>query len=457
MSLPSDPIAAAPYDQRPTQVRWLILAMACGASWFLYLHRYTFNFIRPQLEKEYGFNNTQLDSIFTAFNVSYAVGQIPGGVVCDFFGPHLFLGIIIALWSLLLPAVGLTGSFSGLSGIRLAFGAAQAGCYPGLAKVTKEWFPLRIRTVLQGLVASFFGRSGGAMSSIIMGSLLMGLLGFSWRLALVVMAAAGVLFAVLFLLLVRNRPEDDARVNPAERELIREGEVAAREGPPLLPLRRALRNRSLLVFIVQQFINAGADSIYVYLMGSYFMSQWEFDVTTAGLLVSLPLWGGAVGGVAGGLVNDGLIRLTGSRRWSRAAAGVVGKLLACLVMFVAVAQTSGLAAAGCLFVVKFFSDWTQPTVWGTCTDMGGRYSATVFSIINTAGSAGAIVTPPLLGLVLDYYTTTEIGAGGVQRVTDYSPIFNIVAVMYLFSAACWFCIDCTNSIERQAAGGGKPE
>ena len=142
----------------------------------------------------------------------------------------------------------------------------------------------------------------------------------------------------------------------------------------------------MLVFIFQQFMNAGADGIYVYLMGSYFMTARNFDVGTAGMLVSLPLWGGAIGGVVGGFVNDGLIQLSGNRRWSRTAVGFVGKFVACLMMFAAIQQVSGVAAAFCLFGVKFFSDWTQPTVWGTCTDMGGRYSATVFSIINTSGS-----------------------------------------------------------------------
>jgi hypothetical protein len=204
----------------------------------------------------------------------------------------------------------------------------------------------------------------------------------------------------------------------------------------------------MMIFIFQQFINAGADSIYVYVMGSYFMTARNFDVGTAGLLISLPLWGGAVGGVVGGFVNDGLIHVTGSRRWSRTSVGFAGKLVACVMMFVAIQQVSGIAAALCLFVVKFFSDWTQPTVWGTCTDMGGRYSATVFSIINTSGSVGMIATPLLLGIILDMYTTTEIIDGNEQLITDYTPMFTIVAAMYLVSACCWLFINCTRSLER---------
>jgi sugar phosphate permease len=440
-----------PSAQRPTRVRWLIFALACGTSWFLYLHRYTWNFIRPELEKEFGFNNTQLEGIFTAFNFSYAVGQIPSGVLCDYFGPHVFLAVIVILWSLALPTFGLTGNVYGLGGLRVLFGAAQAGGYPSLANVTKSWFPRTSRTIVQGMIASFFGRSGGAMSSIIMGTLLVGLCGLSWRWALVVMSGAGVLFAVAFLLLHRNRPDDHPRVNQAERDLIREGEVPS-DGPPVLPARRVLRNRSMLVFVLQQFMNAGADFIYVSTMGSYFIAARSFDVTTAGLLVSLPLWGGAVGGIVGGFVNDGLIYATSSRRWSRRVAGFTGKFFACVFMFVAINQASGVAVAAGLFVVKFFSDWTQPTVWGTCTDMGGKYSATTFSIINTAGNVGALVTPLVSGVLLDYYSTTQI-VGGVERtVTDYTPMFVLVAAMYLASAYCWFFIDCTQSLDREETG-----
>jgi MFS transporter, ACS family, glucarate transporter len=204
----------------------------------------------------------------------------------------------------------------------------------------------------------------------------------------------------------------------------------------------------MLVFIVQQFLNAGADGIYVYLMGSYFMTARDFDVQTAGLLISLPLWGGAIGGVVGGFVNDGLIQLTGSRRWARSSVGFAGKFAACLMMFVAIQQVSGVAAAVCLFVVKFFSDWTQPTVWGTCTDMGGRYSATVFSIVNASGSVGGIATPLVLGAILDFYTTTEIIDGQEKLITNYTPMFTIVAAMYLVCAVCWLFINCTRSLER---------
>jgi sugar phosphate permease len=428
-----------------TNVRWIVLVLASLTSWMLYLHRYTWNIIRPELATEYELSNTALETIFTMFYLSYAGFQIPSGIACDFFGAQIFLFAIILLWSLSLPLLGVSGNVYALGGARLLFGAAQAGAYPSLGQVTRTWFPRSVRTTVQGLVASFFGRGGGAMASIIMATLLMGYCGLSWRVALMVMAAGGLVFAVVLLILYRNRPEIDPRVNQQELELIREGEPPDQGTGGVLPFRQALKVRSFQILVFQQFMNAGADIVYTSVMGSYFLSK-GISVAQMGLLVSLPLWGGAIGGVVGGYLNDWLIRRTDSRRWGRAIVGVSGKLIAAAVLLVAIAQRNAVAAGFALFVVKFFSDWTQPTVWGACTDMGGRFSATVFSINNTSGNVGALLTPLLIGPLLDFCTTVTTVNGADVRVTNYAPMFYLVAVMYVISALCWLAIDCSKSV-----------
>jgi ACS family glucarate transporter-like MFS transporter len=432
----------------PTNRRWAIFALAAGTSFILYLHRYTWVMVRPELKAEYDFSETQLGTLTTLFNASYMIGQIPGGIVCDFFGPHMFLGIIIALWSLALPVMGLTGNFYGLGASRLAFGATQAGCYPSIAKMTRLWFPLKGRTALQGLIASFFGRSGGAVSSMIFGVMLA--LGLSWRSSLWILSSLGLAFAFLFYRACRNRPEEDPAANQAEVDLIREGEPDSQDGPRVLPFRRAIRNRSLLVFIVQQFMNAGADYVYSAIMASYFIDARGVLPSSIilGLLVSLPLWGGALGGVAGGFINEGLIVLTGSRRISRSIVGFSGKMIAGLFLYWSITHSDPMTGAWLLFVTKFFSDWSQPTVWGTSTDMGGRYSATVFSIINTAGGVGGIVTPIVGGYLLDHYSTQSDVAGKLTTIVHYEPVFIMVGIMYVASAVCWLFINCTNSLDR---------
>ncbi|MEE3365258.1 MAG: MFS transporter [Planctomycetota bacterium] len=444
-----------PSSEQPTRVRWGMFVLACGSSWFLYLHRYTWNVIGPYLAEDYGLSKTELGAIFTFFTPTYGVGQIPSGILCDWVGPHLFLGVIIVIWSLVVPLYGVAGGRPGLIALRLVFGAAQAGTYPALSKITGTWFPVKTRTIVQGWVATFFGRSGGAMSSILLASVLIGYFEMQWQWALVVMGAAGVIFGITFLVFFRNSPEVDPRVNQAERDLIAEGSPPADpSAPPVLPLRVAIRNRSMFFFVIQQITSAGADAVYVLFMGDYFLNAKGFDISEAGLLISLPLWGGAIGGMLGGFFNDLMIQWTGSRRIGRSAVGFTGKFIACFLMFVAISQDDGVAAAWALFAVKFFTDWSQPTVWGTCTDIGGRYAATVFGVINTSGSIGGLVSPILFGAILDWNTSSMVIDGVTKSVTNYNPMFVTVAVMYGISAMCWILTDCTDSLESRLAPGG---
>ena len=196
-------------------------------------------------------------------------------------------------------------------------------------------------------------------------------------------------------------------------------------------------------------MNAGADYVYSALMASYFIeARGVSDKIVLGLLASLPLWGGALGGVAGGFINDGLISLTGKRRLSRSLVGFSGKVIACVCLYMSITHADPMKGAWLLFATKFFSDWTQPTVWGTSTDMGGRYSATVFSIINSSGSAGGVVTPLVGGFLLDRCATQEVVVGQMTKIINYEPVFLMVGIMYMISGVCWLFIDCTNSLDR---------
>ena len=439
---------------RPTGIRWRIFGLACGTSFLLYLHRYSWNMLRPNLVEEYGLSNTQAEFFFSVFYLTYAGGQIPSGVIVDKFGARRFLTIIIAAWSVSLAALGTSSSLALLALWRLTFGAAQAGCYPALTKVTRNWFPVAQRTFVQGWIATAFGRMGAALSSIVLGTLMMGALGLSWRVSLGIMGCAGIAFSLILWTLFRDTPDDDPRVNEEERSLIHKGSISrqAHASEPLSP-RRAARSRSLQFFVTQQFLDAGSDVAFVSLMGSYFLQTHGFNLAKSGWLTSLPLWGGALGGIAGGWLNDRMIASTGNRRWSRSGIGFVGKALGCAMLLLATRQSSGIAAAWCLFGAKLFSDTSQPTTWGTCTDLGGRFSATVFSIINTAGTIGGVVMPLIFGSLLDWFTTTTSNAGEIVKATDWSPLFLLLAAMYLASGVCWLLIDCTRSLEQEEPGG----
>jgi ACS family glucarate transporter-like MFS transporter len=452
--------------ERPTSVRWIIFALACGASFLLYLHRYTWNTIAGELnDAPYNLSKTQTGFLLSLFYYTYALLQIPSGVVIDRFGPRWFLTFSILLWSLALAMLAViflrvtptTSSGGDLTlllilagGARLLFGAAQAGCYPALTRISRVWFAPQGRTALQGLIASTAGRSGAAMSSIVLSTLLMGWLGLNWQMGLIWVSLLGLGFGVVFWWAVADSPADDPRTNEAERLLIHGGEIPKTldvAAPTMLPWRNAFRSTSMRWFVCQQFFDAGSDVAFVGLISLYFSQARGLDLGNTGWLTSLPLIGGALGGYCGGLLNERFIGWSGNRRWSRSLIGFTGKVIGCSMLLLVARQETAAAAGGMLLLAKFFGDWSQPTVWGTCTDLGGRFSATVFSIINTSGTLGGVVMPLAFGSLLDWFTREAQTGATITKVTNWDPLFYLLAGMYLASGLCWLMVDCTKALE----------
>jgi predicted MFS family arabinose efflux permease len=172
--------------------------------------------------------------------------------------------------------------------------------------------------------------------------------------------------------------------------------------------------------------------LYVFWIPLFLSQEKCLDQGTLGLFAPLPLIGGAIGGIVGGMLNDVLIRRTGERRWVRTGVGFVGKGLAAILVLVSLGVTDGRLAMVVLLAVKFFGDWSLPTQWGTVTDIGGKSAATIFAFVNSVGAVGGFLAGPLMGLALRHY--------------GWEGLFVGVACVYLFAAACWLFIDCTQQL-----------
>src|SRR5262245_46722095 len=242
------PDAEAPVSpNRPTGVRFLVLGLACGLSFLLYLHRYAWGFIKKDVGDEFGWDPVTLGWLDSLFPVSYGVAQVPSGVACDWFGARLLLGGSVLAWSLALAVFALASSLTAFALARLAFGAAQASCYPVLTKVSKNWFPLGMRPAAQGLIATLSGRGGGAACFLLFG-LLVGTAGLPWRSALLLLAAAGIAAGLVFLALFRNSPREHPWANQAEADLVVVGDSeAVHASRSHLPWLAALRNPGVLL------------------------------------------------------------------------------------------------------------------------------------------------------------------------------------------------------------------
>src|SRR5262249_21389808 len=153
----------------------------------------------------------------------------------------------------------------------------------------------------------------------------------------------------------------------------------------------------------------------------------QLEFKQMGLYSALPLFGGAIGGLMGGILNDYFIRLTGNRRWSRVGVAFVGKGLAAVLMFGAlVFYDRPYLFCVSLFFVKLFGDWSLTTSLGVMTDIGGRATASVFAFINSVAGIGFVAAPILFGYVADHYT--------------WRLVFVTVGVAYAACALSWLVI-----------------
>jgi ACS family glucarate transporter-like MFS transporter/ACS family D-galactonate transporter-like MFS transporter len=424
------------------------------------LHRYAWGIIKPAFKEENpGFSDVDLGWLDSAFLATYAFGQIPGGMAGDRFGPRATLALFTLVWSLAVGGVGWTSGFWRLIGARAAFGLAQAGAYPIVNKMTRIWFPLSIRTTVQGLVTAM-GRIGGACAPVIVATFLMGMLGLSWQAALVTISVPGLILAIAFWLAVRNRPSEHPWTNQAEQELLDdslpppsgrgaggEGEASIAAGDP--PYRSVGNDRhppvwhltgasmfSVVMCCCYIFVSTFQDQFYVNWLPLFLREGKHaglgLDVGTMGLFAPLPLLGGAAGGILGGILNDWLIRRTGNRRWSRSGVAFTGKFIAAGMVIASIHLDDGRLTMLVLVAARVFSDWSLPTQWATITDMGGRKAATLFGIVNTIGAAGGFVAGPVFGWLKEQW--------------QWDGVFYGVAGMCVLAAATWMFIDCTKRV-----------
>lgn len=418
-------------SSRPTHVRWWIFLLACAVSWLLYLHRYSWGVIKPSLLAENPELRAHVGWLDSAFMLTYAVFQVPCGFLGDRFGPRSILSGFILLWSVAVLGVGWTTGFWRLFGLRAFFGFAQAGAYPILSKVTRNWFPLANRTSVQGIVTAL-GRIGAASCPVILATLLIGTLGFSWQNALLILGMPGIFLALAFWILARDNPREHPWTNLGEQELVDPG-VSSR--PPGTKARLVINRATLLslgMMLLYAFASTIQDQLYVNWISDFLVNGRGLSQGEMGLFTPLPLLGGAVGGILGGFLNDWLIRALGNRRWARSLVGFTGKLIASVLIFLSVQLADGRVAMVILLTARIFGDWSLPTQWGAITDMGGRGAATLFGLVNGVGAVGGFVAGPALNWLL------------IQH--GWEGLFTGVAAMSLLAGLTWLFIDCTQKI-----------
>ncbi len=395
--------------------------------------------------------NERMGWVFFAFLLGYTLFEIPGGWLGDRWGPRLVIVRIVVWWSMF---TALTGSadtivkwfvaspgpmllLAAMFGVRLLFGLGEAGAYPNIGRGLARWFPYGERALAQGAIW-MWSRFGGAFSPAIIGALMLWVGG--WRQAFWVLGGLGIIWAGLFYLWFRNRPEEMPRVNVAERQLIRSqaagaGSVYDDTHAWDLPWRRLLLSPNLWAIYLTAAAVSFSWYINVTFLPRYLKEQFGVDFAQSEIMTGLPLFVSAFFCLAGGGLSDALIRWTGSRRWGRSLPGLIG-FASAGICFVLIPQArTAWTAIALLCVACALQDLAIPSIWSVCADVGGRYAGTVSGCMNSAGGVGAMLSP-----LLSAYLSSAF---------DWNVAFLVFAASYFFGALMWLRIDATEPLLRR--------
>src|SRR5580704_768204 len=203
---------------RIPKLRWGIGVLLAVGILINYFDRVSLSVAAPQLEREFGLSADQLGWLLSGFFWSYALLQIPVGMILDRFGVTTINRISTFLWAVTCGATAFATGFAALFTARVALGAAEAPGFPASSKATGYWFPRGERamaTAIFDAAAKFSNVIGVPLVALVVVS-------FGWRWGFGVTAILSLLYFLAFLIFYRD-PSAHPRLSAEEREYIRAG------------------------------------------------------------------------------------------------------------------------------------------------------------------------------------------------------------------------------------------
>src|SRR3546814_507520 len=135
--------------------------------------------LKPTLQSEMGWTETDFATIVFWFQVAYAVGYIGFGRFVDMFGARIGYTVAIVIWTVSHMAHGLATSVTQFALARFGLGIGESGNFPAGIRAVTDWFPQKERAFAIGLFNA--GANVGAIVTPLPVPFLV--LMFAWRVA----------------------------------------------------------------------------------------------------------------------------------------------------------------------------------------------------------------------------------------------------------------------------------
>ena len=386
-----------------SHVRYEVLGMSFLMAFLMYMERGAIGAAAPSIMREFHVDKIAMGWAISAFSWSYALCQIPGGWMADRFGPRAVLAVAMAWWAVFTAATALSFNAISLAATRLLFGAGEAAAFPAGSRALVPWLPLKRRAFGQG-----FQHSGARLGAAVAPAVVVYLIAVSgWRTVFYIFGGVGIAWAFGWYASYRNTPREHPRVDVAELALLPAAKTPAKTGTKrAVPWRRILRDRNLRQLSTVYFCYGFVIWLYLAWFPTYLREARHFAGLKAGL-ASLPLFVATATNIAGGLLSDRFASKWGDLRRGRIIVSRSGFLIAAVALLPGVLASHEMAALGCLTVALAGLELTVAVSWAICIDIGGEFSGSVSSVMNTWGNLGGAISAVAVGYLATHFGWTS--------------------------------------------------
>lgn len=187
--------------------RWVVLGVSALLFACSQFHRVAGAVVAHDLQRDLVLSSEGLGSVGAAFFYAFAAGQLPLAVLLDRWGARRTMAALSLVGAAGAVVFAMAGGRTGAIIGRVLLGIGMSGNLMGSLKLIGHWFSPREFATMSGVVAGF-GTLGNVLATTPL-ALLVGSIG--WRSSFVTLAVITALLAILFWVLVRERPGEEER------------------------------------------------------------------------------------------------------------------------------------------------------------------------------------------------------------------------------------------------------
>ena len=402
--------------------RWLIVSLLFFATTINYIDRQIIGLLKPILEKEFNWSETDFAHIVMAFTAAYAIGLLLAGRLIDKTGTRIGFSISIVIWSIAGMLHAVAKSVTGFSIARIGLGLGEAGNFPAAVKAVAEWFPKNERGLATGIFNA--GTSVGVVCALLIVPWILN--NYGWQEVFWITGALGFVW-LIFWLIYYQVPQQQKRLSQKELAYILAGQETENVTNKKVSIKwsRLFTYRQTWAYITGKALIDPIYWFFLFWLPSYFASTFSLDLKKPSLQLMTIYAATTIGSIGGGYLSSLLIKKGWGVLNARKFVLLLFAILELSVIIVQFAPGAWAAVGLIAFAVAIHQAWAT-NIFTIASDLfPSEAVSSVVGIGGMAGAVGGILFPILVGSLLDAYKADgNITAG-------YNILFTLCGCTYL--------------------------